>query len=413
MKTALFYSIFAVSILVSANTNASSWMHYDDDNSPLPSNTVNAVFCDEDGTWIGTDNGLAHFNGSTWQIYDSETSELPDNNVRDIHKDIAGNIWVATDEGILKITETDWEIMNSSNSGLPSNNVRTVSTDSEGNLWVGTWGNGIARLVGNQWTHYTTVNSDLPSDGIFTVEVDYLGHVWVGSFNGGVSKFDGQTWITYNTDNSELPHNHVRTIVFDHSNIMWFGTDDGLARKTPGGHWDIHDLETIGFTFHTVFDGVLESPGKVYFATDGGILQFNQSNFNMITAQNSSLISDHIRAIDQGPNGNLWLGTGSAGISIYLPNGNVGVKEPLKGADIVTVYPNPTVNEISFLLPNKGPVISEVLITNVTGQAVMQKAISSSGAGPIRLDVRELTQGAYQLTVVSPEGIAYSKFLKQ
>jgi hypothetical protein len=57
-------------------------------------------------------------------------------------------------------------------------------------------------------------------------------------------------------------------------------------------------------------------------------------------------------------------------------------------------------------------VINEVLITNVTGQAVMRKSISQGGVTPIKLDVRELARGAYHLTVISQDGIASSKFFK-
>ncbi len=412
MKSVALTTSFLLTILFTSASFASNWMHYNQSNSPLPSNHVTAILSDDEGTWVGTDDGLAFFDGINWTIYDSETSELPDNYIRDIHKDNTGIIWVATDMGILKIGQTTWESFTTDNSSIPSDNVRSITTDSEGNVWIGTWGQGIATKNGNNWTLYDANNSDLPSNGIFTVEVDELGVIWAGTFNGGVTKFNGVTWTTYNTSNSELPHNHVRTIAFDQNHIAWFGTDDGVARKTPGGHWDIHTAETIGYSFHTVFEGVVESPGVVFFATDGGILQLESSSFSMITAQNSNLPSNNIRSLAIDPDGNLLVGTGNDGLTIYSPQGTLSTKDPIKDGNGLTVYPNPTSNQLEFLLPLKGANKTTITVTNGVGQTVLSKNVASTSTLQHQLDVGYLPAGTYYLTLQSSEGIQQSKFLK-
>lgn len=387
-------------------------MHYDQSNSPLPSNHVTSVLTDDEGTWVGTDNGLAFFDGSNWTIYDSETSELPDNYVRDIHKDNSGIVYIATDGGLLKINHANWESLTTSNSNIPSNNIRSLATDSEGNLWIGTWGQGIAAKDGNNWTVYNTNNSGLASDGVFTIEIDEFGVVWAGMFNGGVTKFNGLSWETFNTSNSELPHNHVRSITFDQNHIAWFGTDDGVARKTPVGDWDVYVAENIGYSFHSVYEGVVESPGVVYFGTDGGILQFVNSTFSMVTSQNSNLPSNNIRSLALDPNGNLWVGSGNDGLSIYSSEGTLVIKEPLKGADILEVYPNPSAGEISFLLPNKASGNAEIVVFNGVGQAVIRKQLANSGIEQQTLDVRLLPSGTYFMTIHSSLGLSQTKFQK-
>lgn len=412
MKIAFLTTIFAVLFSLFNSANAASWMHYDQDNSPLPSNYISTILSDDAGTWVGTDNGLAFFDGSDWFIYDSETSELPDNNIRDIHKDNTGKIWVATDKGLLEISTDGWQTHSTSNSNIPSDYIRSVASDSEGNIWIGTWGNGIAAKNGNNWTVYNTDNSDLPSDGVFTVEIDELGVIWVGTFNGGVSKFNGLGWTTYNTSNSELPHNHVRSINFDQNHIAWFGTEDGVVRKTPGGHWDVYNAENIGYSFHTIYGGVIESAGKLYFATDGGILKFNGSDFSMVTSQNSSLPSNNVRSLALDLNGNLWVGSGNDGLSIYNPQGTLGVKEPLKTAESLTAYPNPTSNELTFLLPNKSSGNSEITVVNGTGQTVLTKQISNGGLSQHILDVSSLSTGTYFISVYSSTGISQGRFVK-
>lgn len=412
MKTAFLYTALSVFTLASSSLKAESWMYFDDDNSPLPSNTVLSVEVTDDGVWVGTDAGLAYYDGTEWDVYHAETSSLPDDNIRDLHEDVNHNIWVATDEGILKITDQTWEVFNTSNSGLPSNLVRSVSSDSEGNLWIGTWGEGIVRVVGNQWTVYNTNNSSLPSNGVFSVDVDDLGHPWIGTYNGGVTVFDGVNWTTYNMSNSPMPHNNVRNVVFGHSGIKWFCTDNGVVRKTPGGHWDVHTFETIGYTFHVVNDGVQRAQDQLYFATDGGILSFDQSEFRMITSQNSNLPANNIKSIDIDDEGNLWLGTSNHGLATYLPQGSLNVKEPIKGADLITVYPNPVDNELTFLLPNRDPGNSELIISNGLGQPVIRKQLVQGNGQQQQLDVSSLSQGYYSLSIVSNQGISSSRFLK-
>ena len=131
MKSAFLTTSFLFSILISANAQSLNWLHYDDANSPLPSNAINSVLSVEEGTWVGTDGGLAFHDGSDWTVYTTETSELPDNHIRDIFEDNWENTWIATDKGVLRINSDGWEIFNESNSGLPLNLVRSVTTDQE------------------------------------------------------------------------------------------------------------------------------------------------------------------------------------------------------------------------------------------------------------------------------------------
>lgn len=412
MKTAFLYTALSVFTLTTSSLRAESWMYFDHENSPLPSNTVLSELVTDHGIWIGTDAGLAFYNGTSWDVYSHETSALPDDNIRDIHEDINHNIWVATDEGMLKINDLAWEVYTTTNSGLPSNLVRSVSSDSEGNLWIGTWGEGIAHLVGNQWTVYNRDNSGLPSNGVFSVDVDQLGHPWIGTYNGGVTEFDGQNWTSFNTSNSPLPHNNVRNVVFGHNGTRWFCTDDGLAQKMSDNSWEVHTFESIGYTFHVVNGGVQLMPDRAYFATDGGILEFNETTFRMITTQNSNLPSNNIRSIDKDEDGNLWLGTTDHGLATYLPQGSVGVKEPNKGSDLITIYPNPVVNELTFLLPNRDPGNTELIISNGLGQPVIRKQLVQGNGQQQQLDVSFLSQGYYSLSIVSNQRISSSRFLK-
>ena len=412
MKSAFLTTSFLFSILISANAQSLNWLHYDDANSPLPSNAINSVLSVEEGTWVGTDGGLAFHDGSDWTVYITETSELPDNHIRDIFEDNWENTWIATDKGVLRINSDGWEIFNESNSGLPLNLVRSVTTDQEGNLWVGTWGAGIAKMIGSQWTTYNTSNSDIPHNGVFVVELDYLGHVWVGMYNQGATMFNGTTWETFNTSNSDLPQNNVRNITFDGNEAVWFGTDDGLARKTNAGIWNVYTFENIGYSFHRAFDGVQESAGKVFFATDGGLISFNQTDFSVSTVQNSNLRSNIILSIAQIENGNLWLGTRNNGVSFYSPQGGLGTNNLISDSRSLSIYPNPTTNDVTFNLDESMNENLGVEVRNALGQTVVTQKVTHSSGQSHNLNLGGLTPGVYHLTVQSSNILITKTFCK-
>jgi ligand-binding sensor domain-containing protein len=412
MKPALLTISFLFSALFSVNAQSLNWLHYDDGNSPLPSNTIYCILAVDNGIWAGTDDGLAFYDGSDWTIYTSETSELPDNDVRDIHEDNWGNTWVATNKGVVRINENGWTVFDESNSGLPLNLVRSVTTDPEGNLWVGTWGGGIAKMIGSEWTTYNTSNSDIPHNGVFTVELDYSGSVWLGMYNSGVSKFNGLSWETFDMANSELPDNNVRSITFDGNETVWFGTDDGLARKTDAGVWQVYTYQNIGYSFHRVFEGVQESEGKVFFGTDGGLISFDQTNFTVTTTQNSNLKSNIILCITQTLNGNLWLGTGNDGISIFSPQGTLGVKDIVSNSNLLSIYPNPAGDEMNFNLDQSINGNLGIEVRNAIGQTIVTQKVTHSSGQQHPLNLNQLTPGVYHLTVQSSKALITKTFYK-
>ena len=412
MKTLIIATTTTLLSAFVGNAFASTWTNFTTENSPLPAEHVTAICHIENGTWIGTDGGLAFYDGTNWNIYNTKSSDLPNNYVYDIEQDDAGNIWVATAEGLLQITDNNWNVFNTSNSSIPIDLIRSVTIDPDGNPWIGTWGGGIASLINGQWTTYNTTNSGLNSNGVFTVESDSFGKIWIGSFNGGVSIFNGQDWVNENTSNSELPNNHVRSITFDNNGVVWLGTDAGLARKTADGIWDIYTFSNTGHSFNTVLDGVMESPEKLHFATDGGILQFDHGTFNIIKFQNSDLSSNNTRCIALGRDSGLWVGTGFAGLNIYDIQNSVGITESYANQTTLVIYPNPVTQEVIFSLgdqkPN-GPV--NIQVVNMIGQTLISKTVSNLSIHQQRLNVSQLPSGTYQLIVRFEDGISSRKFI--
>ena len=398
MKSIAFLTALLSAFSVSAN--ATSWMQYDQSNSPLPSNSVTATLNDGEVTWVGTNDGLAMFDGLNWTIYKSETSQLPDDHVYNIYKDNQENTWVSTNMGLLKISMSGWEVVNMANSEIPTTQIRSILSAQQNNLWIGTWGSGLLKYDGATWTVYNDQNSQLSSNGIFDVELDETGNVWVGTYNGGVSKFDGQNWTTYSTSNSELPHDNVRDITIDENGIVWFGTDDGIARKTAGNHWDVFTYLELGHSVHAVYQGIKVASGHIYFATDGGLVEFDGSTIEIFTAQNSDLPSNNLRSISEDSNQNLWLGTGNNGVAIFSEQDLLSVSNENK-PDFFIPFPSPTSGSLTLDLQENLGQEFEVLVHNSIGQMVYRTGINQYSSGNYDLDLSDLPDGALSITIVS------------
>src|SRR6266566_3600412 len=151
---------------------SSYWQTYNTSNSPLPSNYVNVVTIDHDGSkWFGTVNGAAHFDGTNWTIYDASNSGLTWG-VNEIAIGPDGSKWFAepriaylSNEGAaVRFDGTTWTVYKSSNSGIPSNGVMSVAIESNGVKWFGgnERGGGVVRYDGANWNVFDTSNSPLP-----------------------------------------------------------------------------------------------------------------------------------------------------------------------------------------------------------------------------------------------------------
>lgn len=384
----------------SVSASASSWMQYDQSNTPLPSNSITATLNDGATTWIGTYNGLAMFDGNTWTIYRSETSLLPDDHVHDIFKDNNDDIWVATNLGLLKISLNGWEVIDSNDLPTSTALFRSIATDNQNNMWLGTWGNGLLKFDGTNWTVFDTQNSAIPSNGIFDVEIDEDNNVWVGTFNGGAAKYDGQNWTNYTTSNSDLPNNNVRSITIGQNGIVWLGTDDGLARKTAGNHWDVFTYLELGHSIHAIHDGIQVEQGHLYFATDGGLLEFDGSTYRTFTAQNSDLPSNSLYSLSEDPNGGLWIGTGNNGVVLFSEQDLLSVGQDHK-VDYFTPFPNPTTGTVTLDFDKNLGADFEVLVHNNVGQMVLRRKLNNFSSGMLDLNLDGLPNGALSITLVS------------
>lgn len=88
-------------------TTEGQWKHYNDENSGLPANHVNALLYDrfENVLWIGTNEaGLVRFDlKDGWENYHNLNSKVPSAYIFELSQDSKGNIYAATFNGMMRI----------------------------------------------------------------------------------------------------------------------------------------------------------------------------------------------------------------------------------------------------------------------------------------------------------------------
>jgi ligand-binding sensor domain-containing protein len=132
---------------------SSRWKCYNQDNSPLVSDQVNALCIDSrQHLWIATHGGISRINlragSKNWTTHDIPV-ELTDRYYTSVIEDAAGNIWIGTrHHGAwrLDVKKGLWEPFDKRNTGLPDDYVTCLTALPDGTVWAGTYGGGAAKI---------------------------------------------------------------------------------------------------------------------------------------------------------------------------------------------------------------------------------------------------------------------------
>jgi hypothetical protein len=225
--------------------------------------------------------------------------------------------------------------------------------------------------------------------------------------------------LTAAVGNGNLPGNGVASMAVDRDGVIWIGADQGVARIfTPenifnGGDFDaalvkiqegiyiFNLLKTEAITAITV-----NGNNEKWLGTDkSGVFLMSADGTEEIqhfTAENSSLLSNSIQAIEIASDGEVYFGT-SLGLVSYKDY----KVEPPTTLDSLMVYPNP-------VKPGyKGPVFisnvvadADIKITDVSGALVWE---TEAQGGQVLWDGNNLkgeavVTGMYYIFVTNYDG---------
>ena len=310
---------------------------------------------------------IAPFKKGVWTSFDSSQG-LPSNEIRKFWYDAEdGSLWIATMGGVSRFDGKEFVNLTTED-GLLDDEVFNLWREPSGIWWFCT-ARGVSRYdpaaakEGRPAFHNYTAKDGLAAGQIHAVTQTPDGAMWFGANtgNGEFSRFDGQKFTTFSPDG--LFHN-VMKMTAGPGNVVWLGTDDGLvrfdgtnlvnvSRDLGAGIADSPTLDPDGSLwfggylaglvhFHPSAGengkGTLQMYGltnglptldvratfrsgdNLWLATGKGASLFNGKSFVNFTTADGLAPGNDVITVTGTPDGGIWFGTRTGGISRYDPN---------------------------------------------------------------------------------------------
>jgi ligand-binding sensor domain-containing protein len=296
--------------------DGTTWQHYLNSNSLLPSNWVLALDCSNQGTlWISTSWGLITISNNNWE----SISDSPINMIETISCGNEGDVWIGYFYGIAHYSNNSWTLYNYLNSQLPQKNYSDLCVDTDNSLWVtmsgyvdenGNWLNSVGSLYSFDGTNWTAHDSGyLPDNQFECLEIDSQQKVWCGiGDSGGFCIYDEQDWVCSVTDFPDLPDEGVNCFAFDQVGNTWIGYYQGGLVKLNNQSWDHFSTQNSVLPDNDVTGLAVDNDGDVWISTNGGIVKYD--GLNLINTIIPSFINGLIEFDSQNT---LWIVNVSGG----------------------------------------------------------------------------------------------------
>lgn len=296
---------------------------FDIKNSPLPNDSINALFFDGSGDlWIGTSGGLVKYLNDKWTVYSKSNSPLPSNNINSIISTnyFDGVKWIGTSMGLAKFDEKNWTIYTRANSDIPNDFINKLALDIEGSVWMisGEYNkyNYLTKYDSKNWITYNIPDTFLTDHKLSPTAfvIDDKGNKWIGTYYNGIIKFDNTNWTNYPNDNN--PYN-LTTNVISLCIVPWEGIWVGLGDQNRITHVPFNASWTYGYELpfgeFEVATSILTSRSYkfLWIGTEMGLLTFDREKRTIKATEiingglNSNIINDLI--IDS--NNIIWMST--------------------------------------------------------------------------------------------------------
>jgi ligand-binding sensor domain-containing protein/signal transduction histidine kinase len=255
--------------------------------------------------WVGTSKGLYRWNGTLLSRVKLPQA-LADVQVLALLRDHDGNVWAGTTRGLLRINASGVSV--SDEGSFESGGINALFEDREGNLWAG-GGRGLERIRDGTFVTYTLAAGSPPSKQDGPVYVDSENRTWFAPAGGGLYVIkDGQAQAL----KSSFLHDDVAYSITGRKNEIWIGTQrSGLKcfeyrNEVTGGKTY---TQANGLAENSVF-AVYQSPdGAVWAGTlTSGVSKFKDGKFVTYTTADG-LASNTVSAILDTRDGTVWFAT--------------------------------------------------------------------------------------------------------
>lgn len=302
----------------------------------LAHNHINRIKTDSHGfLWFCTDAGLSRFDGKTF--FNLTTADgLPHPDVNDIVEDREGTFWLATDGGISRFrpqspaTREKPKIETFRPEERPDEHFDAVEFDLAGRLWAGGQ-TGLYLVDRSQGVRVTPRKEGMPSAAIPRILASRRGGLWIATRAGALYRGDdGRITRVRPSPHGQKPFDtYAESLLEDRSGRLWIGyRTGGFCRSSQSLDTDPIEpefclFERGGQTFRDV-RAFLEAPGnRIWAGTSGdGLCEIDpESRSVRCHGKANGLTEARVLRIATDSEGNVWMGTGAAGIMMMPRTG--------------------------------------------------------------------------------------------
>lgn len=214
-----------------------------------------------------------------------------------------------------------------------SKNIMTIFQDSKNNYWFGSHIQGLYRYDGQTTTHFTEQDG-LPSNHVVGIQEDTSGNIFFTTANG-ISKFDGQKFSTLSPVRGTPPDKEWKLGPDD----LWFKGGPGsvcrydgtslyaldLPQSTPAEEFmsqhprSQYPRMSSPYGVYTIYK---DSKGNVWFGTGAaGVCRFDGQSFLWVSEDDVTEFhhgpANGVRSIIEDRDGKFWFGNNLYRYDVY------------------------------------------------------------------------------------------------
>jgi ligand-binding sensor domain-containing protein len=253
---------------------------------------IRAIFQDSKGNyWFGIHNGgISFYNGKSFEYFNN-TNGLLDNQICSIQEDENGNILIATTKGL-----SIYDGQKFTNYSTKTNEPIVEWNKTSGDLWFYAGEEeGINRFDGKKMNYLIFPkpknNNIYNLFGVTDLSKDKNGNLWIATY-AALFSYDGKMTTIFEHEKLKLKANenlHIRSVLADSKGRIWIGNNG------------------IGVL-------LIEHDKTIHFSEINGLIQKNSSKNGNLSPPGTM---EHVFAIEEDSEGNIWFGDRDTGAWKY------------------------------------------------------------------------------------------------
>ena len=313
-----------------------AFRHYDVSDG-LISSRVRVIYQDsKDYLWFGTTEGLSRFDGQRFTNYDTRDG-LDHSQINTILEDRQEHLWVGTNgggvarlvedtqpaDGQIKTRPKDRKKFTSYRVGesRDSNRVDAMLFDEKNTLWCATDGGFFRSVEMNGDLKFELVVPYRSVAAAMAAVTDGQGHLWFGYFDGLIEVVEGHIFKYPPPGKSSTPYgsnsDDVNGMVLESEGKLLVCSNAGVfefvAPTIAGGEGQWKQLPIVLAEDQNILSISSEPSGVLWIGTTKGLIKYEHERQTLYTA-NQGLSDSFVHAVKHDRDGNLWIGTWSAGV---------------------------------------------------------------------------------------------------